>query len=74
MSVTPENAVMTDPVIVEQEPSRETRHRLEELKTDPDGLDDKDAEGGAAPGDPASIRSSYRASTCWEVFARSTED
>ncbi len=57
MSVSPENAVTTDPVLVEQEPSRETRRRLEERKTDPDGLDDKGAEGGAAPGDPASIRS-----------------
>ena len=57
MSVAPENAVTTDPVLVEQEPSRETRRRLEERKTDPDGLDDKDAEGGAALGDPASKRS-----------------
>jgi hypothetical protein len=57
ISVTPENVVTTDPVVVEQEPSRETRRRLEERKTDPDGLDDKDAEDGAAPDDPASIRS-----------------
>jgi hypothetical protein len=44
-------------VLVEQEPSRETRRRLVERKTIPNGLDCSDAEGGAALGDPASIRS-----------------
>ena len=49
MSVAPtEIAVTTDSVLVEQEPSRETRRRLRERKTGPDGLDSKDAEGGAA--------------------------
>ena len=57
MSVAPKNTVTTDPVLVEQEPSHETRRRLEQRKTDPDGLDAKDTEGGAALGDPASIRS-----------------
>jgi len=57
MSVAPENAVTTDPVLVEQEPSRETRRRLEERKTVPDELESKDAEGGAALGDPTSMRS-----------------
>jgi hypothetical protein len=57
MSVAPENAVTTDPVLVEQEPSLETRRRFEEHKTDPDGIDDKDTEDGTALGDPASIRS-----------------
>jgi hypothetical protein len=57
MSVAPKIAVTTDSVLVEQEPSRETRRRLVERKTIPDGLDCRDAEGGAALGDPASIRS-----------------
>ena len=58
MSVAPtEIAVTTDSVLVEQEPSRETRRRLRERKTGPDGLDSKDAEGGAALGDPTSMRS-----------------
>ena len=57
MSVAPEKAVTTDPLLVEQEPSRETRRRLEERKTGPDELDSKDAEGGAALGDPTSMRS-----------------
>jgi hypothetical protein len=39
-------------VLVEQEPSRETRRRLVERKTIPNGLDCSDAEGGAALGDP----------------------
>ena len=56
MSVTPTSAVTMD-VIVGQELSRETRRRLEERKSDPDGLDSKGAEGGAARGDPASMRS-----------------
>ena len=47
----------SDAVLVEQEPSRETRRRLVERKTIPNGLDCSDAEGGAALGDPASIRS-----------------
>ena len=47
----------SDAVLVEQETSRETRRRLEVRKTIPDGLDCKDAEGGAALGDLASIRS-----------------
>ena len=57
MSVAPKIAVTTDSVLVEQEPSRETRRRLEERKTVPDELDSKDAEGGAALGDPTSMRS-----------------
>ena len=58
MSLAPtEIAVTTDSVLVEQEPSRETRRRLRERKTGPDGLDSKDAEGGAALGDPTSMRS-----------------
>ena len=57
MSVVSENAVTTDPVLVEEEPSRETRRRLEKRKTGPDELDSKDAEGGAALGDPTSMRS-----------------
>jgi hypothetical protein len=57
MSVAPKIAVTTDSVLVEQEPSRETRRRLRERKTGPDGLDSKDAEGGAALGDPTSMRS-----------------
>jgi hypothetical protein len=52
VSVAPKNAVTTDPVLVEQEPSRETRRRLEERKTGPDELESKDAESGAALGDP----------------------
>ena len=48
MSVAPKIAVTTDSVLVEQEPSRETRRRLRVRKTGPDGLDAKDAEGGAA--------------------------
>jgi hypothetical protein len=44
-------------VLVEQEPSREMRRRLEERKPVPDELESKDAEGGAALGDPTSIRS-----------------
>ncbi len=56
MSV-PKIAVTTDPVLVEQEPSRETRRRLEERKPVPDELESKDAEGGAALGDPTSMRS-----------------
>ncbi len=47
----------TESVLVEQEPSRETRRRLRERKNGPDGLDSKDAEGGAALGDPTSMRS-----------------
>ena len=47
----------SDAVLVEQEPSRETRRRLVERETIPNGLDCRDAEGGAALGDPASIRS-----------------
>jgi hypothetical protein len=54
MSVVPKIVVVTDSVLVEQEPSRETRRRLRERKTGPDGLDAKDAEGGAALGDPTS--------------------
>ena len=50
-------AVTTDSGHVEQEPSHETRRRLRERKTGPDGLDSKDAEGGAALGDPTSMRS-----------------
>ena len=57
MSVDPKIAVTTDSVLVEQEPSRETRRRLEERKTVPDELESKDAEGGAALGDPTSMRS-----------------
>ena len=57
MSVDPKIAVTTDSVLVEQEPSRETRRRLRERKNGPDGLDSKDAEGGAALGDPTSMRS-----------------
>ena len=57
MSVAPKIAVTTDSVLVEQESSRETRRRLRERKTGPDGLDSKDAEGGAALGDPTSMRS-----------------
>ena len=57
MSVVPEIAVTTEPVVIEQEPSCETRRRLRERKTGPDGPDAKDAEGEAALGDPASIRS-----------------
>ena len=57
MSVAPKIAVTTDSVLVEQEPSRETRRRLRERKPGPDGLDSKDAEGGAALGDPTSMRS-----------------
>ena len=57
MSVAPKIAVTTDSVLVEQEPSRETRRRLRERKNGPDGLDSKDAEGGAALGDPTSMRS-----------------
>jgi hypothetical protein len=44
-------------VLVEQEPSREMRRRLEERKPVPDELESKDAEGGAALGDPTSMRS-----------------
>ncbi len=57
MSVAPENAVTTDPVQVEQEPSPEVRRRLLERKNDPDWLDAKGAEGGSALGDPASMHS-----------------
>ena len=56
MSVAPEIAVTTDPVVIEQEPSCETRHRLRERKTGPDGSDTKDAEVEAALDDPACIR------------------
>jgi len=55
--VAPKIAVTTDSVLVEQDPSRETRRRLEERKTVPDELDSKDAKGGAALGDPTSMRS-----------------
>jgi hypothetical protein len=55
--VAPKIAVTTDSVLVEQEPSRETRRRLRERKNGPDGLDSKDAGGGAALGDPTSMRS-----------------
>jgi hypothetical protein len=58
MSVTPTFVtVFSDAVLVEEEPSRETRRRLVERKTIPNGLDWSDAEGGAALGDPAFIRS-----------------
>jgi hypothetical protein len=57
VSVAPKIAVTTDAVLVEQEPSREMRRRLEERKPVPDELESKDAEGGAALGDPTSIRS-----------------
>ena len=57
MSVAPEIAVTTDPVVIEQEQSCETRRRLRERKTGPDGPDAKDAEGEATLGDPTSIRS-----------------
>ncbi len=57
MSVAPKNAVTTDSVLVEQDPSRDTRRRLEERKTGPDELDSKDVEDGAALGDPTSMRS-----------------
>jgi hypothetical protein len=57
VSVAPKNAVTTDPVLVEQEPSRETRRRLKERKTGPDELESKDAESGAALGDPTSMLS-----------------
>ena len=57
MSVAPKIAVTTDSVLVEQEPSHETRRRLKERKTGPDGLDSEDAEGDAALGDPTSMRS-----------------
>ena len=46
MSVAPNSAVTMDPVFVGQELSRETRRRLEERKSDPDGLDSKGAAGG----------------------------
>ena len=36
MSVAPKIAVTTDSVLVEQEPSHETRRRLKERKTGPD--------------------------------------
>ena len=55
VSVAPKNAVTTDPVLVEQEPSRETRRRLEERKTGSDELESKDAESGAALSDPPSM-------------------
>ena len=68
MSVAPtEIAVTTDSVLVEQEPSRETRRRLRERKTGPDGLDSKDAEGGAALGDPTSMRSWL---SCLDIVAQ----
>jgi hypothetical protein len=57
VSVAPENAVGTDPVLVEQEPSPEVRRLLLERKNDPDWLDAKGAEGGSALGDPASVHS-----------------
>jgi hypothetical protein len=58
MSVAPTFVTaFSDAVLVEQEPSRETRRRLVERKTIPNGLDCSDAEGGAALGDPVSIRS-----------------
>jgi hypothetical protein len=57
VSVAPKIAVTTDAVLVEQEPSREMRRRLEERKPVPDELESKDAEGGAALGDPTSMRS-----------------
>ena len=57
VSVAPKIAVTTDAVLVEQEPSREMRRRLEERKPVPDVLESKDAEGGAALGDPTSMRS-----------------
>ena len=58
MSVSPTFVTaFSDAVLVEQEPSRETRRRLVERETIPNGLDCSDAEGGAALGDPASIRS-----------------
>ncbi len=58
MSVVPTFVTaFSDAVLVEQEPSRETRRRLVERETIPNGLDLRDTEGGAALGDPASIRS-----------------
>jgi len=57
VSVTPKNTVTTDPVLVKQELSSETRRRLLERKTDPDCFDDKDSEGGTSLGDPVSRRS-----------------
>jgi hypothetical protein len=55
---------MTDPVLVEQEPSPEVRRRLLDRKNHPDWLDAKGAKGVAALGDPASMHSlGYRAAT-----------
>ena len=50
----PEIAVTTDACLVEREPLCETRWRLAEGESDPDGLESKDAEGEAARGGPRS--------------------
>jgi hypothetical protein len=67
MSVVPKT-VTTDSVLVEQEPSRETRRRLRVSKTVPDGIDVKDTDGGAALGDPTSGRSWLPCLDMEEVF------
>jgi len=56
MSVAPKNVtVFSDSVFVDQEPFHETRRRLRVRKTDPDGFDAKDTEGGSTLGDPTSM-------------------
>jgi hypothetical protein len=49
-------------MLVEREPSR---RRLEERKSDPDGLDSNGAEGEAARGDPVYMRS-WLSCRCFE--------
>jgi len=63
MSVTPKNAVTTDSVIVEQEPTLETRRRLRERKTYPDGLDARTQKAGSHWATPNPCAPDYRAST-----------
>ena len=57
MSVAPENAVTTDPRLVEVTRLSNRGDVLQGRKLYPDGLEAKGAEGEAARGDPAPMRS-----------------
>jgi hypothetical protein len=71
MSVAPTFVTaFSDAVLVEQEPSRETRHRLVERETIPNGLDYSDAEGGPPWATPLPYDPDYRTTTLEEKFSR----
>jgi len=61
----PEIAVTTDACLVEREALCGTRCRFAGRQSDPDGLESKDAEGEAARGDPAPMRSWLSCRCIW---------